>query len=488
MIKNYISKFKQLQPTAKAAICFTICNLFLKGINLLTTPVFTRLISDYEYGTLSIFMSYEQFLLIFATWEISLGAYQKGIFKYKDNLPFFTSSMQIFSNLLTITLFVLLFVFKKTVYSFTGMDTDVLMVVFLFLMMQPAYNSFIIRKQANYEYWPVITITTIYTLLNLIVPIVALILFGRTAKIKFCATMIASMSVCVSFYCVNLKGYWKLKGNIRKLKEQWKFICSFQMPLVLHSLSFLVLGQADRVMIGKMVGNAQAGFYSIAYTLASIISIIQNSINQVLVPWCYRKMDEKAYSEIKKNTNYLLIGIGAIALGTILVAPELMKILYTKEYYEAVWSIPPVTAGVYFVFLYSVFVNIESYFSKTTYIMYVSIACGILNVILNFLLIGVFGYIVCGYTTMVSYIAFAIGHYYFMKKVCKHEIPGVEVFDVKKIVLISGAVVVAAILITLIYPYWMIRYGILSIMVSVGIIYRKKLIAFSRTVFSKNNA
>ena len=485
MIKEYISKFKKLQPTAKAAICFTICNLFLKGINLLTTPVFTRMISDYEYGTLSLFMSYEQFLLIFATWEISLGAYQKGIFKYKDNLPFFTSSMQLFSNIITVLLFLVLFAFKNHVYSFTGMDTQVLFFVFVFLMMQPAYNSFIIRKQANYEYWPVIFITTLYTFLNVIVPVVALILFGRTAKIKFCATMIASICVFLYFYFSNLKYYWSLKENIRKVKEQWEFICAFQMPLVLHSLSFLVLGQADRVMIGKMVGNAQAGFYSIAYTLASIISIIQNSINQVLIPWCYRKMDEKSYPEIKKNTNYLLIGMGVIALGTILIAPELMKILYTEDYYEAVWSIPPITVGVYFVFLYSVFVNIESYFSKTTYIMYVSVACGILNVILNYLLIDVFGYIVCGYTTMVSYMAFAVGHYYFMKRVCRSEIPGVELFDIKRIILISVAVVAAAVMIIFLYPYWMIRYGLILGMVIIAFYYRKPLLAFIRTTLNR---
>ena len=461
MIRNYISKFKNLQPTAKAAICFTICNLCLKGINLLTTPVFTRLISDYEYGTLSLFMSYEQFLLIFATWEISLGAYQKGIFKYKDNLPFFTSSMQAFSNIITVGLFLILFVFRNLVYSFTGMDTEVLFFVFLFLMMQPAYNSFIIRKQANYDYWPVIFITTIYTLLNVIVPVVALAVFERTAKVKFCTGIIASVGVFLTFYLSNLKNYWKLVKNIQKVKEQWKFICSFQLPLVLHSLSFLVLGQADRVMIGKMVGNAQAGFYSIAYTLASIISIIQNSINQVLVPWCYRKMDEKSYSEIKKNTNYLLMGMGVIALGTILIAPELMKILYTEDYYEAVWSIPPITVGVYFVFLYSVFVNIESYFSKTTYIMYVSVACGILNIILNYLLIDVFGYIVCGYTTMVSYIAFSVGHFYFMKKVCKDEIPGIVLFDIKGIIFISIAVIIFSVMIIFLYPYWIIRYGII---------------------------
>ena len=486
MISKYISKFKNLQPTAKAAICFTICNLFLKGINLLTTPIFTRLISDYEYGTLSLFMSYEQFLLIFATWEISLGAYQKGIFKYKENLPFFTSSVQMFSNIITVGLFLILFVFKDTVYSFTGMDIEVLFFVFLFLMMQPAYQSFIIRKQASYDYWPVIFITTIYTFLNVIVPIVALNIFERTAKVKFCTSMIASVGVFLCFYLSNFKNYWKLVKNIQKVKEQWKFICSFQLPLVLHSLSFLVLGQADRVMIGKMVGNAQAGFYSIAYTLASIISIIQNSINQVLVPWCYRKMDEKAYPEIKKNTNYLLIGMGAIALGTILIAPELMKILYTEDYYEAVWSISPITVGVYFVFLYSVFVNIESYFSKTTYIMYVSVTCGILNVILNYLLIDVFGYVVCGYTTMVSYVAFAVGHYYFMRKVCKHEIPGVILFDLKKIILISIVVVALAIIIIFLYPYWMIRYGIILCALIVILCKRKMIMEFvSNTIGRK---
>ncbi len=487
MIRKYISKFENLQPTAKAAICFTLCNLFLKGINLMTTPVFTRMISDYEYGTLSLFMSYEQFLLIFATWEISLGAYQKGIFQYKENLKLFTSSTLLLTNLITAVLFLLLFVFRKTFYSFTGMDTQILLLLFLFLLMQPAYSSFMIRKQTEYEYKPVILITTIYTLLNVLIPMIALVILGRTAKIKFCATLISSICVFIWIYWSGFKNYWSLRKYTAKVREQWKFIISFQLPLVLHSLSYLVLGQADRVMIGKMVGNAQAGFYSIAYTLASIISIIQNSLNQVFIPWCYRKMDEKAYKEIGKNTNYLLIGMGVLALGTILIAPELMKILFTKDYYEAVWSIPPITVGVYFVFLYSVFVNIESYFAKTTYIMYVSITCGILNVVLNFLFIDVFGYIVCGYTTMISYIVFAIGHYYFMRKVCRDKIPGVSIFDMKGIVLISVCVMICAVLVILLYPYWMIRYGILLIMAVVLFIYRKPILEFAAKTLKRDS-
>lgn len=482
MVKKHLSTFKNLPPTAKAAICFTICNLFLKGVNMLTTPMFTRLLPEYEYGTLSLFMSYEQCFLIFATWEIALGAYQKGIFKYKNNLEFFSTSTQLITNLITIAVFTIVFVFKDLVYQFTGMDTDILVLLFIFLMMQPAYSSFLIRKQANYDYVPVMIVTTLYTFLNLIVPVICILLFGRTAKIKFASTLIASIGLFLYFYWGYFKNYSKLKTDIRGMLEQWKFIIKFQLPLLPHTLSYLVLGQADRVMIGKMVGNVQAGIYSVAYTLASVIVIIQNSVNQVLIPWCYRKMDEKHYEDIKKNSNYLLIGMGALAIGAILVAPEIMKILFTRDYYEAVWVIPPVTIGVYFTFVYSLFVNIETYFSRTTYIMYISIICGFLNIMLNFLLIDKFGYIVCGYTTMVSYIAFAVGHYIFVKKICKEELEGISLFDIKGIVVISIIVMLLAGGIIMLYPYWIIRYTIILILLLAAVIYRKKLMKYIKSI------
>ena len=485
MIKKYLTTFKNLPPTAKAALCFTICNLILKGINLLTTPLFTRLLSEYEYGTLSLFISYEQCLLLFATWEIALDAYQKGIFLYKNDVKSFTVTSQLLTNLLTMIVFIVVFAFKEVVYRFTGMNTEILIFLFIFMLMQPAYSSFLIEKQSQYKYIPVMIITTVYTVLNVVVPVGSILFFGRTANIKFSATLVASISVFIWFYWGNFKNYWRLRKNIRTVLEQWKFILCFQLPLLPHKLSYLILGQADRVMIGKMVGNREAGIYSTAYTVASIIIIIQGSINQVLIPWCYRKMDAKAYEEVKKSANYLLIGMGALALGTILVAPELMKILFTQDYYEAIWIIPPVTVGVYFIFLYSIFSNIETYFAKTTYIMYVSLVCGMLNVVLNYLLMDTFGYIVCGYTTMVSYVAFAIGHYYFMRKVCKEKINGIYLFDLKKIIGISVGVMIAAFGIMLLYPYWMIRYGIVFVLAMIAFFKRKMLIEFAKNVLHR---
>ena len=80
--KRYID----MAAPAKAALWFTMCNFLLKGISFITVPMFTRLLPSEEYGKLSVFTSYEQVILILATWEIQLGAYQKGIFKYTEDI------------------------------------------------------------------------------------------------------------------------------------------------------------------------------------------------------------------------------------------------------------------------------------------------------------------------------------------------------------------------------------------------------------------
>ncbi len=79
---EFINKYKRISIQTKAAIWFSLCNLFIKGISFITVPLFTRIMSNEEYGTLSLFLAYEQIAMILATWEIQMGAYQKGIFKY----------------------------------------------------------------------------------------------------------------------------------------------------------------------------------------------------------------------------------------------------------------------------------------------------------------------------------------------------------------------------------------------------------------------
>ncbi len=468
------NKYSDLPKSVKATIWFTICNFFLAGLGFITGPIFTRLIPPNEYGILTQYITYEQLILIIATWEIQNGAYQRGLFRYEDNWNGFTLSTLYLVNALTIVCFVIIFAFGGAVSEFTRLSKLTLLLLFGYLIVQPGYYCWTTRKRTKYEYKPVVTVTILLTLLNIILPMATVYYLSATATMKFNTTLAVSILGYSVFYIGSLT---KRKDALpwEETKAQWKYMILYQAPLVLHSLSYLVLGQADRVMIGKMVGDKEAAFYGVAYTLASAVTILQSSLNQALTPWRFQKLQEKNYNIVRTSTNSLLIVFAGAIMMMVLVAPELMKLLFTEDYYEAVWCIPPVSTGIFFMFLYSIFVSVESYYEKTQYIMYVSITCGLLNVLLNYICIPIWGYVVCGYTTLLSYVLFAVLHYVSMKYVCKKAIPGVEIFSLKAIVGVSVAVLVIMVLLTMLYPYWIARYAVLCVMAIVAFIYRERL-------------
>jgi len=434
---NLINKYKLMPQVAKATLWFIICNFFLTGLGFITAPIFTRLISPEEYGKNTLFLSYEQIILIFATWEIYSGAYQKGLFKYSDE-KFFRSSTIALMNIITIVCFILVVGFYPLVSDFTQITNVNLLFLFAYLMLFPAYQMWIIKKRKEYDYQKAVPVTILFSITSIIISFLAVYYIEPTADVRFATTLLIGIAFSIYFY-LNSLSVTSLGKNKDLVKEQWKFLLVYQGPLVLHSLSYFVLNQMDRIMIGKMVGNKETAFYGVAYSLAMAISILQNSLNQTLGPWRYSKLQNKEYGIIMTSTNSLLILIGGVIILFVLVAPDLMKLLFTTDYYEAVWCIPPVAAGVYFMFLYSIFVNIETYYEKTMYVMLVSVTCGLINVGLNYICIPLYGYVASAYTTLVSYILFALLHYVAAKMIMKKQGGITNIFSTSKLLIISSA-------------------------------------------------
>lgn len=475
MLNSLKKKYDSIPLPARAAVWFTICNVLLKGISFFTTPLFTRLLPTDEYGLLSIYVSYEQLILIFATWELSLGTYQKGLFKYKNDASILTSSLLVFSNILTFCLFALITLFWKPFRNFTGFTRQILLVLFLYLLVQPAYSCWTVRKRIIYDYKSTVTATLVFSLLAIFVPLSAVLLLNRTAQTKFVFGLIPAVIGYGLFYIRSLK-IKELVKNRAKVKEMWHFFLLLTPPLVIHSLSYLVLGQADRVMIGKMVNNSSAGIYSIAYAISNIASMFQSAITTVLVPWTYSNLEEKSYSNLRKKTTSLVLLMAAVYLSFILVLPDVIKLLFPPQYYEAVWCIPPIAIGAFFMFLYSLFVNIETYLEKTKYIAIVSVSCALLNIVLNYFGIKILGYIACAYTTLICYILFALGHGLVMWRLSKKMLNNERVYNLGLIFIMCCSVVVFMILITLLYPYSIVRYSLVGAILLISFVFRNKII------------
>ena len=207
-------------------------------------------------------------------------------------------------------------------------------------------------------------------------------------------------------------------------------------------------------------------------------------MNNSFVPYMFENMETKdGRHNIRKNVNYILLGYAVVALGMTLLAPEIVRILATEEYYEAIFLMPPIAAGIFLTSLGNLYSNILLYHKKTQYILIATIVAATLNVSLNALLIPIYGYQAAAYTTLTAYIVMAIIEALVAngveKKLTGHREP---LYNSKLLLLIAVAVVLCCLLINAIYGYAWIRWSMILIGLAIALINRKHMLKFVKEV------
>ena len=68
-----------MSAPVKMAFWFLICNFFQKGIGMLTTPLFTRIMTESEYGRYNVYNSWCSIFTVFVTLSISGNCFTRGL-------------------------------------------------------------------------------------------------------------------------------------------------------------------------------------------------------------------------------------------------------------------------------------------------------------------------------------------------------------------------------------------------------------------------
>ena len=129
-----------------------------------------------------------------------------------------------------------------------------------------------------------------------------------------------------------------------------------------NSIATQILSVSDRTMISKMVGNSAVGIYSTLYTVSSLSLIIWQAINASFIPFLYENLEKpEKRNEIKSLASKLLAAFAVIAFVLTMMAPEIVRILATNEYYEAIYIMPPIAAGVFLTSVSNMYSNVLIY-------------------------------------------------------------------------------------------------------------------------------
>lgn len=137
-----------------------------------------------------------------------------------------------------------------------------------------------------------------------------------------------------------------LRGKTFYNKEFWKLSLSLSIPLVGYSLASQILNVSDRMMISQIINNSAVGIYSTLYTVSSISLMVWQAIHSSFVPYLFKGLESRD-AEIKKVSLKLMVIYAGVAVFLTYLAPEIVRILATEEYYEAIYIMPPIAAGVF---------------------------------------------------------------------------------------------------------------------------------------------
>lgn len=480
MIKKLLTKYSTLSVQVKATIWFFVCSVLQRGISVITTPIFTRLLTTAEYGQYSVFNSWLSIVQIIVTLQLTAGVYTMGIVKFKEDEKVFTSSLQGLNLTLCVVWTGIYLLFRDFWNQLFSLTTVQMLAMLVMIWSSTSFVFWMTTQRNQFRYHKLVLVTLIVSVAK---PAMG-ILFVLNAQDKVTARILSLALVEViaysGFFVVQM-----IRGKRFYSGKFWKYAVVFNIPLIPHYLSNTILGSSDRIMIQNMVGVSEAGIYSLAYSISQIMQLVNESLNKTMSPWLYQKIREKNYRAMSKVVYPSLVLIAVANLALIAIAPEIVAIFAPQEYGDAIYVIPPVAMSLFATYLYCCFAPFEFYFEKRAWTTIGTFTSAVANIILNYIFIQLCGYQAAGYTTLVCYLLNAIMHYFFMRKVCRIYLDNIRPYDPKILVLIAVIFMGIGFLYIPLYSNIVVRYGFTAVLLLILYINRKKLMYAASELLGK---
>lgn len=477
-LKALFQKLNNLSPAAKASFWFVISNIALKGISFITTPIFTRLMEVEDYGATSVFVTWENVISIFATLSLAGGVYNVAQAKYGDDINAFTSCMLTLSFIVSVFVYSVCILINTLYPSLFGLNNLFLGFMWLQTFTNAVVTFWLMRRRYIYAYKSVITYTLLSAVLNPVIAIIGVLCFSDYAVY---AKLIGSgifgilfgLVICIITY---------VKGKKFASKKYWGYALRFNLPLLPHYLSSILLNSSDKLMIDRMVSTACAGIYSIAHSITALVSIITQAINSALIPFTLQSIKAKNYSGLKNVLTACTALVAVVCVGLVLFAKEGIMIFATKEYMDAVWFIPPLAMATLFSFIYGILGNIMFYYEKTWQMSLITIVCAVINLVSNYFCIKYFGYIAAGYTTLLCSAIQMLACYFVVRKYEKNL---KQILDLRWFFLIIVSYTIIMVYAIIFLESFWARLGLLVVVFLAILILRKKIIAMFSAMMAK---
>ncbi len=469
-INSLYKYYCSLSATIKSTIWFVVCNILQKVTAFCLIPILTRELTTQEYGTYSIFLSWQSILEVIATFHIYANGFVAGVIKNKEDSESYTCSMCWLCCAITTIILTIYLLIHVRLNKITQLSTELMLFMFLSFYSTAVINLWCSLQRTKYNYrW--MTIQTIFYSIAATVIAVAAMFCSTNKLYTFIIAKTISQAIVVIPIFISIM-------SANRFRIKWKYCIEalkFNIPLLPYYLSMILLSNSDRIIIQRIIGLNEAGIYSVAYSLSMSMFVFTGALNLSFQPWMFTNLKEHNELDHTKMMNNSIMIVAIINLCLLLVLPEIIVVLASEKYKSVIWVMPPIIGSVLVMYIYQQILNILFFYKETKIIFLSSILAMGVNIALNYALIPQFGFIAAGYTTLFSYILVGILYLYEAVKICNINcIPFYNFFNLKYIFFILIMYFLCTVLIMTFYELVGVRYICLGIMICLLFINRKR--------------
>jgi O-antigen/teichoic acid export membrane protein len=191
----------------------------------------------------------------------------------------------------------------------------------------------------------------------------------------------------------------------------------FGLPTMPAEVSLYLLNFADRLIILRTLGAAEAGLYSVGVKFAQAVNVLVRGFQLAWPPLAYSiRNDDEARRTYATVVTLFLAGCTWLVVGLWLLAQYLIRFFVAPKFFDAYEVVGLIAAAVTLYALYMVMVVILGRTGRTEYNFPAAIAALVSNVILNLLLVPPLGIVGAGLALVVSYLVVIALMYWFTQR------------------------------------------------------------------------
>lgn len=362
-------------------------------ISLIVGVISARYLGPNNYGLINRFLPYISLANSICTFGLQSIIIKRIAQDPSDeNVAYIMGSTLIFRMVLSTCAVIII---NTYAFIISKEDSSILLIVSLLQSCSLFFNAYEIityffhaRLQSKF-----IAISTVIT--SVIVGMWKILLLVNAASVEwfaFSTTLQSIVQWCTNYFFFKRVFRVKLFYNGSILKN----MIGEGYHLLLASMGIAIYGQVDKIMIGSMLGNSQLGLYSAAYAIATMWYFLPQAIANSLRSRIFEEVkSDRQFTRDTRVLYFIITMFGVFAgIGFTILPRLLISILYGNDYLEA-------TNALIILGWVGLFANIGTARSiwlvaknLHPYSKYFTLMGAALNVVMNGVLIPLYG--ICG--------------------------------------------------------------------------------------------